>query len=112
MGSLGSSLPVGRMSRFNVKMQDFSSSTYECIGRAFERLLWTLGSGDEGDAMSCWENCWESLWRGSARQRQAGKETDTVWTLCSSSARHARRATAAATTSSSPTRRYAGRGGK
>src|SRR3546814_11977567 len=69
MGSLGSSLPVGRMSRFNVQMQDFSSSTYECIGRAFERLLWTLGSGAEGYAMSCWENCWESCWRGSARKR-------------------------------------------
>src|SRR3546814_15453025 len=75
MGSLGSSLPVGRMSRFNVQMQDFSSSTYECIGRAFERLLWTLGSGAEGDAMSCWENCWESGWRGSARKRQEGQET-------------------------------------
>src|SRR3546814_18598597 len=84
------------MSRFNVQMQDFSSSTYECIGRAFERLLWTLGSGAEGDAMSCWENCWESCWRGSARKRQEGQETVQVWHLCSSSARLAGRAPARA----------------
>src|SRR3546814_16073447 len=94
-------------------MQDFSSSTYECIGRAFERLLWTLGSGAEGDAMSCWENCWESCWRGSARTRQEGQETVQVWPLCSSSARLAGSAPAAAATSSATdrTRDRVGTGG-
>src|SRR3546814_16170163 len=91
-------------------MQDFSSSTYECIGRAFERLLWTLGSGAEGDAMSCWENCWESCWRGSARKRQEGKETVQVWPLCSSSARRAGRAPAAAATAPDTRRTEPGAG--
>src|SRR3546814_13351841 len=75
-----------------------------CIGRAFERRRWTLGSGAEGDAMSCWENCWESCWRGSARKRQEGQETVQVWPLCSSSARLAGRAPAAAATSSATRR--------
>src|SRR3546814_15002874 len=91
-------------------MQDFSSSTYECIGRAFERLLWTLGSGAEGDAMSCWENCWESCWRGSARKRQEGQETVQVWPLCSSTARLAGRAPAAAATPSATPRPHLGAG--